>query len=110
AEMTPAPLAVSVGDPAGIGAQVIAKSWERRRDAGLPPFFAVGDAGAIESAWRGPVAVIADPSEALRLFDEALPVIRVADSTVPPGSIDLVGARNSLDALELAVGLARSGA
>ncbi len=53
--------------------------------------------------------MIADPGEAAALFDEALPVIRVADSTVPPGSLDLVGARNALDALELAVGLTRSG-
>ena len=73
-------------------------------------FFAVGDVGAIEAAWDGPIAVIADPGEAAALFDEALPVIRVADSTVPPGSLDLVGARNALDALELAVGLTRSGA
>ena len=37
-------------------------------------------------------------------------MIRVADATVPPGGSDLVGARNALDALELAVGLTRSGA
>lgn len=105
-----APLAVSLGDPAGIGPEVIAKSWARRREERLPPFFAVGDVGAVESSWSGPVAVIAEPKDAVDLFDEALPVIRVADSTVPPGSIDLVGARNALDALELAVGLTRSGA
>jgi 4-hydroxythreonine-4-phosphate dehydrogenase len=99
-----------LGDPAGIGAEVIAKSWERRFEAGLSPFFAVGDVGAIEAAWEGPIAVISDPARATSLFGEALPVIRVADSTVPPGSLDLVGARNALDALELAVGLARSGA
>lgn len=108
--MPPAALAVSLGDPAGIGAEVIAKSWERRAEASLPPFFAVGDVGAIEAAWKGPVAVIAEPKEAIGLFGSALPVIRVADSTVPPGSLDLIGARNSLDALELAVGLTRSGA
>jgi 4-hydroxythreonine-4-phosphate dehydrogenase len=108
--MPPAPLAVSLGDPAGIGAEVIAKSWERRTEASLPPFFAVGDVGAIEAAWKGPVATIAEPKEAVGLFSSALPVIRVADSTVPPGSLDLIGARNSLDALELAVGLTRSGA
>ncbi|MBX3562029.1 MAG: 4-hydroxythreonine-4-phosphate dehydrogenase PdxA [Sphingomonas sp.] len=110
AESLPAPLAVSLGDPAGIGAEVIAKSWTRRAEEALPPFFAVGDVGAVEAAWDGPIAVIADPAEAMTLFDEALPIIRVADSTAPPGSLDLIGARNALDALELAVGLARSGA
>jgi 4-hydroxythreonine-4-phosphate dehydrogenase len=106
-----APLAVSLGDPAGIGAEVIAKSWEQRHAASLPPFFAVGDVAAIAAVWDGPVAVIAEPDEAAAAFDAALPVIRVSDSTVPPGgSLDLVGARNAFHALELAVGLTRSGA
>ena len=108
--MTGTPLAVSLGDPAGIGAEVIAKSWERREAEGLPPFFAVGDAAAVEAVWQGPMAVIDDPGEAVGLFDEALPVLKVADVTTPPGGLDLVGARNALDALEMAVGLARSGA
>ena len=108
--MLAAPLAVSLGDPAGIGAEVIAKSWERRAAEGLPPFFAVGDAAAVEAVWRGPMAVIADPAEATGIFERALPLIKVADVTTPPGGLDLIGARNALDALELAVGLTRSGA
>jgi len=108
--MNLAPLAVSLGDPAGIGAEVIAKSWERRQAEGLPAFFAVGDAAAIAAVWPGPLAVIDDPAEAAGAFDDGLPVIRVADATSPPGGLDLVGARNALDALEMAVGLARSGA
>ena len=105
-----APLAVSLGDPAGIGAEVIAKSWERRAEAQLPPFFAVGDAAAVAAVWSGPIAIIDEPGEALGRFNDALPLISVGDATVPPGGLELVGARNALDALELAVGLARSGA
>ncbi len=108
--MSAAPLAVSLGDPAGIGAEVIAKSWERRSAEGLPHFFAVGDVAAIEAVWKGPVAWVADPAEAAGCFDEALPVISVANIGANPGVPDLVGARTSLDSLELAVGLARSGA
>lgn len=107
--MEAAPLAVSLGDPAGIGAEVIAKSWAQRERRSLPSFFAVGDAVALERVWDGPVELISDPGEAAGVFPNALPVIHVADSTSPPGSLDLVGARNSFDALELAVGLARSG-
>ena len=41
------PLAVSVGDPAGIGPEIIGKAWEVRHSADLAPFFAIGDiAGA----------------------------------------------------------------
>ncbi|WP_129792890.1 4-hydroxythreonine-4-phosphate dehydrogenase PdxA [Sphingosinicella sp. CPCC 101087] len=108
--MGAAPLAVSLGDPAGIGAEVIAKSWERRSAERLPPFFAVGDVAALRAVWKGPIEIIDEPAEACAAFGSALPVIRVADVTTPPGGLDLVGARNSLDALELAVGLARSGA
>jgi 4-hydroxythreonine-4-phosphate dehydrogenase len=108
--MIEAPLAISLGDPAGIGAEVIAKSWERRRAESLPPFFAVGCASAVEAVWKGPVAVVEEPSEVVGHFDSALPVINVSDATTPPGGLDLLGARNALDALEMAVGLTRSGA
>jgi 4-hydroxythreonine-4-phosphate dehydrogenase len=57
------------------------------------------------------VRIIADPAEAMHCFGEALPLIRVAGSfKVQPGTPTLEGARSSLDALELAVGLTRSGA
>lgn len=35
-----APLAISMGDPAGIGPEIIAKAWAQRVAAGLPAFFA----------------------------------------------------------------------
>ena len=47
-----------MGDPAGIGPEVIAKAWAGREAAALPPFFAVGDARAITRVWDGPVAPI----------------------------------------------------
>jgi 4-hydroxythreonine-4-phosphate dehydrogenase len=108
--MAPAPLAVSLGDPAGIGAEVVAKSWERRKAESLPPFFAVGDLSSIRSVWDGPTRPITEPAEALSFFDEALPVISVAAAETSPGKPDLAGARTALDSLELAVGLTRSGA
>jgi 4-hydroxythreonine-4-phosphate dehydrogenase len=108
--MVPAPLAVSLGDSAGIGAEIVVKSWERRRELALPTFFAVGDVAAVETVWNGPVAPISDPALARERFDSALPIIGIADATTSPGGLDLVGARNALHALELAVGLTRSGA
>ena len=107
----PAPLAVALGDPAGIGPEIVAKSWERREALGLPPFFAVGDCGALEAVWKGPMTAISDPGEAAECFRHALPVVRVGGgSGINPGTPDLDGARNALDALEIAVGLTRSGA
>jgi 4-hydroxythreonine-4-phosphate dehydrogenase len=107
----PAPLAVALGDPAGIGPEIVAKSWERREALGLPPFFAVGDCGSLEAVWNGPITAISDPAEAADCFRHALPVVRVGGgSGINPGAPDLDGARNALDALEIAVGLTRSGA
>ena len=106
-----APLAISMGDPAGIGPEVIAKAWARRAVAGLPPFFATGDARAIAAVWDGPVTTITHPDAANGVFDNALPVLTVEDGgEIVPGVPDVEGARCALRALELAAGLARSGA
>lgn len=106
-----APLAVALGDPAGIGPEIVARAWERRAAEGLPPFFAIGDRRALTAVWQGPVATLADPNDAGWLFDGALPLIQVDDpGEIVPGEPNLAGARCALDSLEIAVGLARSGA
>lgn len=103
-------LAISAGDPAGIGPEVIGKSWQARHARDLPPFFAIGDPRAFAAVWDGPVAVIDAPCDANGLFAEALPVLPVIDTgAVTPGQPDLDGARCALQALEMGVGLARAG-
>ena len=37
------PLAVSLGDPAGVGPEIVAKAWQWRQSAATPKFFAIGD-------------------------------------------------------------------
>jgi len=106
-----APLAVSMGDPAGIGPEIIAKAWSARRKAGLAPFFAVGDARAIARVWTGPVATIDAPDAAPRVFPKALPVLSIEDAgAITPGVPDSDGARCALHSLEVATGLTRNGA
>jgi 4-hydroxythreonine-4-phosphate dehydrogenase len=106
-----APLAVSMGDPAGIGPEIIAKAWGARAANQLLPFFAVGDPRAITACWPGPIAMISDPSDATAAFERGLPVLRVEDGgEIQPGSPDVDGARCALHALELAAGLTRSDA
>src|SRR5258706_2372347 len=100
-----------MGDPAGMRPEVIAKAWDRGVPEGLAPFFAVGDARAIAAVWRGPVARITEPAEASAAFGDALPILNVEDGgEIRPGTPDVDGARCALRALELAAGLARSGA
>lgn len=106
----PSPLAVSLGDPAGIGPEVIAKCWDNRGAFGLPPFVAIGDPRALAQVWDGPIAVIDDPREADDAFDVGLPILQIlAADPDRPGRPSMAGAHCSLDSLEIAVGLARSG-
>jgi 4-hydroxythreonine-4-phosphate dehydrogenase len=105
------PLAVAMGDPAGIGPEIIAKAWMRRAEERLPPFFAVGDGNAIAKVWDGPIERIGSPGDALAVFADALPVLTVdCAAEIEPGHPNLEGARCALHALELATGLTRSGA
>jgi 4-hydroxythreonine-4-phosphate dehydrogenase len=119
AEGTPAPLAqpvvqplaVSMGDPAGIGPEILAKAWAAREQQGLPTFFAVGDARAVAAVWDGPIVSIGDPAEAAGVFVRGLPVLGVDDGgQISPGHPDVDGARCALHSLEVAAGLARSDA
>lgn len=103
------PLAVSLGDPAGIGPEVVAKCWDNREEFELPPFVAIGDGHSLAAVWDGPIEVVDDPREAEFAFDKALPLIQIPSAeTDTPGHPTIAGAHCSLDSLEIAVGLARS--
>ncbi|PLK26082.1 4-hydroxythreonine-4-phosphate dehydrogenase PdxA [Novosphingobium sp. TH158] len=108
------PLAVSLGDPAGVGPELIAEAWSRRAAAGLAPFFVAGGASLLHRAasLRGielPVQPISRPDEAPAVFGEALPVLGLSDGEYRPGEPDPDGARLALESLTMATGLARSG-
>ncbi|MGD9810378.1 MAG: 4-hydroxythreonine-4-phosphate dehydrogenase PdxA [Sphingobium sp.] len=105
-----APFAVSIGDPAGIGPEVIAKAWAVRKVQGLPAFFVIGDRRAIEAVWDGPIGTIAGPEEANACFDDALPCLHIdMVGPVTPGEPSADGAQCALHALEIGIGLAKSG-
>lgn len=100
-----------MGDPAGIGPEIIAKAWAARRNRALAPFVAVGDVRAVERVWDGPVRLVTDLARVAAVFEEALPVLQIEDAgEIVPGQPDIEGARCALHALEVAAGLARSGA
>ena len=106
-----AALAIAMGDPAGVGPEIIAKSWVVRTLRSLPPFAMVGDAGAVARVWEGPIEVIDDIAEAPVVFDRALPVLAVEPAgDVVPGTATVSGARAALSALECAITLAQRGA
>ncbi|MCB2013879.1 MAG: 4-hydroxythreonine-4-phosphate dehydrogenase PdxA [Sphingobium sp.] len=105
------PFAVTIGDPAGIGPEVIAKSWAVRKAQGLPPFFVIGNSRALSAVWDGPVIPIGGPDEALEAFDRGLPCLPIdMDGDIIPGQPNTDGAQCALHALEFGIGLAKNGA
>lgn len=104
------PFVVTLGDPAGIGPEVTARAWEARAVHNLQPFVALGDVESLRMVWSGPIARVDSLAAGAAAFGDALPVWHVEDSgAITPGSPSIGGAHCALHALELGVGLARSG-
>lgn len=104
-------MAIPLGDPAGIGPEIVAWAWTRASCAGLPPFFAIGDPACLSAGGFGAWQVIRSPDEAAGVFPLALPVLAVQGAgAIRLGQPDPAGARVALDSLELGVGLVREGA
>ena len=109
-----APLAVSLGDPAGVGPELLVEAWARRAEERLPAFFAVGGAGLLAqaAAARGidlPIRRIGSADEAAAAFGSALPVLGSIDGPYRPGLPDRAGAELALASLTEATRLAVSG-
>jgi 4-hydroxythreonine-4-phosphate dehydrogenase len=99
-------LALTMGEPAGIGAEIAVKAWQALRDGG-PAFFLIDDADRISGV---PVARIATAAEAETLFPQALPILhRPLPVPAIPGSPSTANARAVLAAIEEAVALAKAG-
>lgn len=111
------PIALTMGEPAGIGGEIALQAWLRRRDAGLAPFLMLDDPERLKAiaalqGWAVPVEAITEPEQATpELFERALPVLPVPLPAIPqPGIPDRRNAPAVLHAIELAVALCRNGA
>ncbi len=106
-------LAVTLGDPAGVGPEIIVKAWTALRQSG-PRFLVVGDhdiLAAAPGASGAPLRRIASPEEAANVFTEALPVIDLPiQAQVVAGKASPAYAPAVVRWIETAAGLALSGA
>jgi 4-hydroxythreonine-4-phosphate dehydrogenase len=102
----PPPLAVSMGDPAGIGLEITLKAWAERRDSGIGPFLLFGDPEAVAERARMlglavPIVPVATPAAALDAFGSGLPVRPVLCPVRPrPGEADAANAPAVIEAIE----------
>ena len=101
------PLAVSLGDPAGVGPELIWQAWLRREAEGLPPFALAGGFTVMTGAGADlPVQQVETINEALEVFRHALPVLRGGDCRYRPGEPDRDSAQAALTSLKHATMLA----
>ncbi|QCE34060.1 4-hydroxythreonine-4-phosphate dehydrogenase PdxA [Acetobacteraceae bacterium] len=96
------PLAVTMGDPAGIGPEIIAKTWLSRKACKTPPFIVFGDSAYFSKAV--PVKEIKTPEEGMKFFGEALPIFPVSCAYPPKVTIpEIENAPSVVEAIRSAV-------
>ena len=76
------PLAVTMGEPAGIGPEVTIAAWLDRRERGLPAFYCLADPSHLADRARQigvecPIETVT-PEDAAACFDRALPAVPLA--------------------------------
>ncbi|MEN6540996.1 4-hydroxythreonine-4-phosphate dehydrogenase PdxA [Parvibaculum sp.] len=109
------PLALTMGEPAGIGPEITLKAWAARTGGDLPAFFVIGAPSlyreeAVRLGLDVTVREIATPDEANRFFDAALPVLPVTlDASVRPGHLAPANAHAVIRSIDMACDFALAG-
>jgi len=102
------PLALTLGEPAGIGPDIALLAWLRRDELKLPPFYLLGDAAFVARraealGLKVPVAEVGT-ALACTAFAQALPVAATGKhATAGPGKPDASSADAALSSIRQAV-------
>jgi len=108
------PLAITMGEPAGIGAELIIKTWSKRQ-TGHVPYFIIADYDWLQTANRlndNPIniEIISSPDQTRKVFNRALPVIHYPLKTKSDfGKLDPINANAVISAIKLSVKMAVAG-
>jgi 4-hydroxythreonine-4-phosphate dehydrogenase len=108
-------LALTIGEPAGIGPDLTLAIWHNRARLSLPPFYVLGDAEFLAQRAKRlgidvPVANV-DPAKAAAAFATALPVVSLGQPiTAQPGRPDSSSAPAAIAAIRRGVADVLSGA
>jgi 4-hydroxythreonine-4-phosphate dehydrogenase len=101
-------LALTLGEPAGIGPDITLAVWRRRAELALPPFYVLADPGFVERRAKllglDVAIALVEPSTAAAAFRTALPVVDIGVRiTAEPGRPDPTSAPAALAAIDRAV-------
>src|SRR5204862_7598527 len=102
------PLALTSGEPAGVGPDITLKAWLRREELKLPPFYLLGDRDLLDRRARalGVKVRTADvrAEEAADVFAGALPIVSIGcRAPAQPGLPDHTSADAAIASLRQAV-------
>ncbi len=109
------PIALTMGDPAGIGTDITILSWKQRKQHGLAPFFVLSRKSlfaemAVLDGFEIPLATIRCPFEAIEVFAKALPILELPQSVATkPGSADPSSGEMTIFSITQAVELVKKG-
>jgi 4-hydroxythreonine-4-phosphate dehydrogenase len=101
-------LALTIGEPAGIGCDIALAAWTMRRERDLPAFYLVADPDHVaeraqQIGIRAPLETVT-PGQASGRFDTALPIVPLTErATARPGRPDDSSAVVSLASIRRAV-------
>ena len=108
-------LALTMGEPAGIGGELALLAWRDRAAHAIPPFFLIDDPTRLtrladQLGIDAPLAEIDRPEDAAAQFDRAVPVLpHPLSAEVVPGQPQPANAHCVLDCIARAVELVESG-
>ncbi len=101
-----APIALTCGEPAGIGPELAAQAWSNLKDS--IPFFWIGDPSHLPPDL--PVETISDPSQTQNAISRGLPVLAHGfDGPLTPGTPNPSHAQGVIDVIARAVSLTQDG-
>lgn len=99
------PIAVTMGDPAGVGLEITVSAWRALKDSG-PAFFVIGD----PALYGDEASEIAAPEEATGAFTTHLPVLPLILETIAaPGQPDTANAPAVIASIDQAIDLTAAG-
>jgi len=99
------PIALTMGEPAGVGGELTVKAWQARDQEKLSPFFVIGDPDWLRASDKDvPVQEIQNPAEALKVFETAIPVLPTQlDTHSIVGTLNPLNGHAVLKSIEQAV-------
>jgi 4-hydroxythreonine-4-phosphate dehydrogenase len=111
----PRPLALTLGEPAGIGPDITFAAWRRRIELDLAPFYLLADptfvARCAEQLAPDVTVAVVEPAEAYATFKNALPVVDIGvPVSAVPGHPDQSSAPAAIAAIRRAVADVSAGA